>query len=585
MSVPRRAWAGIRRALRRVLRTWRRSILFRVVGATLVLSIAVLALVGQLVLTGVRDGLLDAKVASSVARADLGFTSARNQFSTDEASRANVGQMLTQMVTTLREQAGRTDLYEVILIPSPATDTTQSGRGLRSTIGIGVNTVPQSLIEELSEHPDQAISRFVPLCYGKELGDPCPEPGRHSDPGLAIGRQLRLSPAAGSYQLYFIFPLTQEEKTLSLVRGRLLIGGAVMALLLAAIAFLVTRSVVRPVRSAAQVAERLASGRLNERMTEKGEDELARLASSFNEMASALARQIRQLEDLSRLQRRFVSDVSHELRTPLTTIRMAADVIHASRGDFSAPVARSAELMHAQVERFESMLTELLEISRFDAGAATLEAEPIDLRDVVRRVVEAVEPVATEQYSTRFRLDLPDDDCVAEVDPRRIERIVRNLLFNALEHGEGRDILVRVAADDSAVAIAVRDYGVGLRPGEASLAFNRFWRADPSRTRRSGGTGLGLSISREDARLHGGWLQAWGEPRAGAQFRLTVPRTAGTVLSSSPLPLEPLDRGVVPPLAGPPTTGTAPGTAADTAGSAPADTPDDLQRTGRGPDV
>jgi two-component system sensor histidine kinase MtrB len=316
------------------------------------------------------------------------------------------------------------------------------------------------------------------------------------------------------------------------------------------------------VRAAAKVAERLASGRLAERMTEKGEDELARLASSFNEMASALARQIRQLEDLSRLQRRFVSDVSHELRTPLTTIRMAADVLHSSRGDFAAPVARSAELMHAQVERFESMLTELLEISRFDAGAAVLDADPAELRDVVRRVVEAVEPIATEQYGTRILLDLPDEDCIAEVDSRRIERIVRNLLLNALEHGEGRDIQVRVAADETAVAIAVRDHGVGLRPGEASLAFNRFWRADPSRTRRSGGTGLGLSISREDARLHGGWLQAWGEPRAGAQFRLTVPRVAGRVLSTSPLPLEPPDRGV-----------------------AQQDVPEDLQRAGRGPDV
>jgi len=566
-GAPRRIWAGLRRALRRVLRTWRRSILFRVVGATLVLSVVVLVLVGQLVLTGVRDGLLDAKVAASLARADVGFSSATSQFSTDEANRANVGQMLTQMVTSLREQAGRTDLYEVILIPSPATDTsTSAGRGLRSTVGIGVNTVPQSMIEELSARPEQVISRFVPLCYG-QLGDPCPVEGKQVDPGLAVGKQLRLSPTAGSYQLYFIFPLTQEEKTINLVRGRLALGGAAMTVLLAAIAFLVTRSVVRPVRSAAQVAERLAAGRLAERMTEKGEDELARLASSFNEMASALARQIRQLEDLSRLQRRFVSDVSHELRTPLTTIRMAADVLHSSRGDFAAPVARSAELMHAQVERFESMLTELLEISRFDAGAATLEAEPVDLRDVVRRVVEAVEPVASEQYGIRFRLDLPDTECVAEVDPRRIERVVRNLLFNALEHGEGRDVLVRVAADEGAVAIAVRDYGVGLRPGEASLAFNRFWRADPSRARRSGGTGLGLSISREDARLHGGWLQAWGEPRAGAQFRLTVPRVAGTVLSSSPLPLEPPDRGVVPPLPG------------------PADTPEDLQRAGRGPDV
>jgi two-component system sensor histidine kinase MtrB len=554
-------WSGIRRAVRRVLRTWRRSILFRVVGATLVLSVAVLMLVGQLVLTGVRDGLLDAKVSASLARADVGFESAEAQLTGEEAGRADIGQLLTQAVDNLRKQAGRTDLYEIVLLPSPATDTsTPAGRGLRLT-GIGANTIPNELVQALSEKPDTVISRFVSLCYG-ELGQACPTPGDEAEPGLAVGKQLRLAGDAGSYQLYFVFPLTQEAKTINLVRGRLILGGAAMTLLLAAIAFLVARSVVRPVRAAAKVAERLASGRLAERMTEKGEDELARLASSFNEMASALARQIRQLEDLSRLQRRFVSDVSHELRTPLTTIRMAADVLHSSRGDFAAPVARSAELMHAQVERFESMLTELLEISRFDAGAAVLDADPAELRDVVRRVVEAVEPIATEQYGTRILLDLPDEDCIAEVDSRRIERIVRNLLLNALEHGEGRDIQVRVAADETAVAIAVRDHGVGLRPGEASLAFNRFWRADPSRTRRSGGTGLGLSISREDARLHGGWLQAWGEPRAGAQFRLTVPRVAGRVLSTSPLPLEPPDRGV-----------------------AQQDVPEDLQRAGRGPDV
>lgn len=572
-GAPRRVWAGVRLAVRRVLRTWRRSILFRVVGATLVLSVAVLVLVGQLVITGVRDGLLDGKVSASLARADVGFETAEAQLTGEDATGADVGQLLTQVVTNLRNQAGRTDLYEIVLIPSPATDTsTPAGRGLRLT-GVGANTIPAELVQALSERPDQAISRFVPLCYG-DVGDPCPEPGRDSDPGLAVGKQLRLTGGGGSYQLYFVFPLTEEEKTVNLVRGRLILGGSAMTLLLAAIAYLVARSVVRPVRAAARVAERLASGRLAERMTEKGEDELARLASSFNEMASALARQIRQLEDLSRLQRRFVSDVSHELRTPLTTIRMAADVLHSARGDFSGPVARSAELMHAQVERFEAMLTELLEISRFDAGAAVLEPDPVDLRDVVRRVVESVEPIATEQYSTRFRLDLPDHECIAEVDTRRIERIVRNLLFNALEHGEGRDVLVRVAADETAVALAVRDYGVGLRPGEASLAFNRFWRADPARARRSGGTGLGLSISREDARLHGGWLQAWGEPRAGAQFRLTVPRVAGTVLSTSPLPLEPSDRGVVPRLLNP-----------EPADPDPSPTPEDLQRAGRGPDV
>jgi two-component system sensor histidine kinase MtrB len=139
------------------------------------------------------------------------------------------------------------------------------------------------------------------------------------------------------------------------------------------------------------------------------------------------------------------------------------------------------------------------------------------------------------------RLTAPETAVVAEYDPRRVDRILRNLLANAIEHGEGRPIDVVVAASDDAVAIAVRDHGAGLRPGESSLVFNRFWRADPARVRSIGGTGLGLPIAMEDARLHGGWLQAWGAPGDGACFRLTLPRRAGDELTSSPLPLEPVD--------------------------------------------
>ena len=130
---------------------------------------------------------------------------------------------------------------------------------------------------------------------------------------------------------------------------------------------------------------------------------------------------------------------------------------------------------------------------------------------------------------------------IAEADARRVERVLRNLVVNAVEHGEGKDVVVRLAAAGGAVAVAVRDYGVGLKPGEATRVFSRFWRADPARARTTGGTGLGLSIAVEDARLHGGWLQAWGEPGGGSQFRLTLPRTAGEPLRGSPIPLEPED--------------------------------------------
>ncbi len=163
---------------------------------------------------------------------------------------------------------------------------------------------------------------------------------------------------------------------------------------------------------------------------------------------------------------------------------------------------------------------------------------------------------------TDVRLVLPDQEVTAEVDARRVERILRNLLANAIDHGEGLPVEVTLAGDDEAVAVTVRDYGVGLRPGEAELVFNRFWRADPSRNRRTGGTGLGLSISLEDARLHGGWLEAWGEPGQGACFRLTVPRTQGRELTTSPLPLPPIPAALV---------GAAPAAdAAGTEGAAPA---------------
>ena len=295
---------------------------------------------------------------------------------------------------------------------------------------------------------------------------------------------------------------------------------------------------------AAGIAERLSAGRLQERMKVTGEDDIARLGESFNKMAQNLQVKIQQLEELSRMQRRFVSDVSHELRTPLTTVRMAADVIHDARDEFDPATARSAELLRGQLDRFESLLAELLEISRFDAGAAALEAEPIDLRDVVHRVIEGAEPLA-ERKGTRIVVRGAEQPVIAEADPRRVERVLRNLVVNAVEHGEGRDVVVRLASagdrSGGAVALAVRDYGVGLKPGEATRVFNRFWRADPARARTTGGTGLGLSIAVEDARLHGGWLQAWGEPGGGSQFRLTLPRTAGETLRGSPIPLEPED--------------------------------------------
>jgi two-component system sensor histidine kinase MtrB len=356
--------------------------------------------------------------------------------------------------------------------------------------------------------------------------------------GLIVGEPV--SARNGQFEVYYRYPLTAEQHTIDLVQRTVLLAGIALVVLVLVIALIVTRQVVRPVRVAAETAGRLAAGDLSKRIEVHGSDDIARLGRSFNEMADSLQRQIRRLEELSRLQRRFTSDVSHELRTPLTTIRMAVEYLHGSRAGFPPELSRAAELLHTELDRFESLLADLLEISRYDAGVAHLDSESADMRGVVATSVEANRMLA-ERHGTKVLVNSPAAPVAVDMDARRVERILRNLIGNALDHGEGKPVEITVAADDDAVAVTVRDHGVGLRAGQAALVFNRFWRGDPSRSRLTGGTGLGLAIALEDARLHDGWLQAWGERGRGAQFRLTLPRRAGHTLMHSPLPLVPDD--------------------------------------------
>jgi two-component system sensor histidine kinase MtrB len=528
------AWSQIRARVavlfRRIVFAWRRSIQTRVVGSTLLLSVVVLVLLGQLLVGRIRDGLLEAKTDVSVAEARTGLQAASRRLAESGSGSQPADPALLTDLTDEAERRGNSNQYDVVLFETgPGAAGQPVLTAVRASSGIDPTSVPADLIDEVSQR-NQVFYRYTRLSYETS--------GVPNVAGIVVGSQI--SGSGPSYQLYYLFPLDQEQRTLGLVRGTVTTTGALLVLLLGAIAYMVTRQVVTPVRMAARIAERITAGQLDERMRVSGEDDLARLATSFNRMATNLQQQIRQLEDLSRVQRRFVSDVSHELRTPLTTVRMAADVLHEARPTFDPHVARSAELLQNQLDRFEALLTDLLEISRFDAGAAVLEAEPTDLREIAAKVIEYAEPLADRRGST-LRLVGPRQPCVAEVDQRRIERVLRNLVANAIEHGDGGEIVVKLATNHEAVAVAVRDYGVGLKPGEASLVFNRFWRADPARARTSGGTGLGLSIALEDAHLHGGWLQAWGQPGRGSQFRLTVPRVAGADIERSPIPLEPED--------------------------------------------
>jgi len=485
------------------------------------MSTLVLILVGWVMMSQVTDGILESRRDSAQKEAVAQLASLTG--SINAADPAQIAQKLSVLVAG----SNRPGLYEVVLIPTDRADS----NAIRSTGLVKSDSIPAELRASVANDGTKLYDTYLRIDYFD---------GVQSEPGLAIGSQLRvLNSSAQKYEVYFLFPLTPQKETLDVVQRALVTAGLLLVVLLGAVAWLVTRQVVTPVRMARRIAERLAAGRLEERMQVRGTDDLARLAVSFNKMASNLQQQIRRLEELSRLQRRFVSDVSHELRTPLTTVRMAADLLHETRDDFDPITRRSVELLQNELNRFEELLADLLEISRFDAGAAALDLEDVDLRDIVSRVLENHETLL-QRKGCEVKLAM-SEPCRAQVDSRRIERILRNLIGNAIEHSEGRPILISTAYDEEAAAVAVRDHGVGFRAEEADMVFSRFWRADPARARTTGGTGLGLSIALEDARLHGGRLDAWGSPGDGAYFRLTLPRRPDITLTGSPLPSRPAD--------------------------------------------
>jgi two-component system sensor histidine kinase MtrB len=523
---------------------WRRSLQFRVVSTTLVLCVLVIAVLGFFLVQTIMVGLVASAEKSATAQATAGRSTVLGLSSVlvlqppeADSPTANAPYVAQVAARTALEQGGSAGNYLVAvhLTDSGAMSSTAVPWVAENTFSPSA-TVPSDLLTEVGaeqqaekyDNQNPAVPQYEPTTLvgnnGQSLG-----------PALAVG-----VPLGPYYQLYYVYPFTSEQAFLLLVQRVLVGAGLALAVLLAAIASLVTRWVVLPVRHAAQAAQRLSAGHLEERMRVLGVDDLAALATSFNEMASSLQGKLRELEELSKVQRQFVSDVSHELRTPLATIKMAADLLFESRADLDPGPARSAELLQSQLDRFETLLVDLLEISRYDAGAATLDADLVDVCDLVRGSADDAQQLA-ERRGGRIEFRLPAAGCFAEVDRRRVERILRNILVNAVEHGEGKDVVVTTAMDNDAVAVSVRDYGVGLRPGDEQQVFERFWRADVSRARTTGGTGLGLAISLEDARLHGGWLQAWGERGKGSVFRLTLPKVAGQELAGSPLPLGPDD--------------------------------------------
>ena len=499
------------------LKAWRSSLVIRITGTIVTLSLVLIWLLGSALFSQVSSGIFDEKLKLSILDAQ---STARNT-------------QIQLIYSNYQEKAAFISVFDEILALPPNTyEGTAKEIAVFSFSNIGESyvfegtsnflnpkSIPPKFRETTRKAKDSQWER-AQLVYSD---------GK-TEPGIVVGNNLIIS-GVGKYEFYVIFSLAQQERTMSLIFNYLLLAGVVLTFLIGLTTYFVMRRLIAPIQDAARVAEELTNGNLDLRMDFQGEDEIASLGYSFNEMAVSLQQQISRLENLSKLQQRFVSDVSHELRTPLTTIRMASQVIFATKDTFEPTVTRSAELLISQIERFESLLTDLLEVSRFDAQAAVMEVEEIDLVALVKETIDYVHP-SQDRIVT---LQAPNTSIMVDVDPRRIKRIIRNLISNALDHREDKRVDVRIAETDNEVSVGVRDYGSGFNFVDRKMLFERFWRADSSRARSTGGTGLGLSISLEDAKLHQGEIDAWGERGKGAHFVLTIPKYAGGSIESRPI--------------------------------------------------
>jgi two-component system sensor histidine kinase MtrB len=327
---------------------------------------------------------------------------------------------------------------------------------------------------------------------------------------LIVGGRIPGSTA----ELYFLFNEDRIFRDLTQLRNVLLIGFAVVLLLAALVGRFLARRTLDPVAEASRAAQAMAEGLLATRLPIEGQDEFGAWAASFNEMAEALQNKITALSEAQARERRFTSDVAHELRTPLTALVGEASLLREHLDRMPEESRRPAELLIQDVTRLRKLVEELMEISRFDAGRETLQPQTVEVGPLVEAVLRA------RGWEGRVRVD--GDGAVLATDPRRLERIVANLVGNALEHG-GVDVRVRVSTAGRRLSIEVTDAGPGIAPEHLLHLFERFYKADPARS--GGGSGLGLAIALENARLLGGDIEVRSEVGTGTSFQLILPVT------------------------------------------------------------
>ena len=511
---------------RAIHRLWVHSLQFRSVTSAGIMMLIAFIAVGTSLSNQIATSLFENKKNQALEESIKGFDNVQSVF--DGSSEARTDSEIRRNVTralTLLDASGDTQ-RRWVLVPLDQ----QSKKGFipeqSGDNALDAATIPEDFKSTVRDSPGGVFWEK------KDLSEPEKSNGEPY-PALIIGTSVSI-PQNPDYGLFVVYDLSESSSTITYINVVLGTGFTVLLILVLSIVWFVTRLAVRPITLTAITAEKLAAGDLNRRVSVRGKHQAARLGISFNKMADSLQDQITQLERLSTLQQRFVSDVSHELRTPLSTVRLSSELLYDSRDTLNPVQSRSVELMHNQVDRFQALLSDLLEISRFDAGSAVLNIDAEDFMSVLNDVLVEVIP-HLERTGTRLIVHSEQAHIDIDIDRVRIERVLRNLLFNAIEHGESKPVDIYISTNATNLGVAVRDHGIGLSEEEAAQVFNRFWRADTSRKRTLGGTGLGLSITAEDVRLHGGRIEAWGMKGKGACFTMNLPLVQGGELGPSPV--------------------------------------------------
>jgi signal transduction histidine kinase len=300
--------------------------------------------------------------------------------------------------------------------------------------------------------------------------------------------------------------------------NRILVASAVVAGLSAVLLIVgLSRRALAPVEALTAAARQMEAGDLSQRVEVASRDEIGDLARAFNSMADGLA----QLEEL---RRQMVTDVAHELRTPLSNIR---GYLEALQDGVVEPDKGVIDSIHEDAMLLNRMVDDLQELSLAEAGQLRLERKPVALADVVDRAVEAACPQATAEDLV-LSVDVPADLPLVDVDPQRIGQVLRNLLCNAMTHtSPGGEIAITARTEGRWVAVCVRDTGTGIAEEDLPYVFDRFYRADRSRSRATGGAGLGLAIVKQLVEAHGGWIEVEGAVGKGTQFTFSLPVADG----------------------------------------------------------